>query len=112
MQATWPPATSAPAPPSSTFYPTDLLTVASDWSSADTLVIESQMQTPLTMNGGNGQDFVMEKTEEDAGAAAARMFATVRRISLTVDQCDSNSLEDLLSCVKNLKGKVKLEIDV
>lgn len=37
---------------------------------------------------------------------------SARRVSLVVDGCDTSTLDYLLTCVKDIKARVKLEIDV
>ncbi|KFA60549.1 hypothetical protein S40285_10551 [Stachybotrys chlorohalonatus IBT 40285] len=94
----------------STFFPLDH-TGTSEWTPADsTLVMETHLQqSPMVLTSGR-QDSIHEAL--GAERLLARSNSALKRISLTVDQCDANTLEDLLSCVKKLKGKVKLEIDV
>ncbi|KEY71919.1 hypothetical protein S7711_11359 [Stachybotrys chartarum IBT 7711] len=94
----------------STFFPLDH-TGTSEWTPADsTLVMETHLQqSPMVLTSGR-QDSIHEAL--GAEGLLARSNSALKRISLTVDQCDANTLEDLLSCVKKLKGKVKLEIDV
>lgn len=47
----------------------------------------------------------------DAGDGLVQCGGSYKRVSLVVDHCDSSTLDSLLSCVRKLKGKVRLEID-
>ncbi|KAH7322543.1 hypothetical protein B0I35DRAFT_476485 [Stachybotrys elegans] len=82
-----------------------------DWTNTDhTLPMDTQLQqTPMVLTDSSGELIHDALT---VNALIGQANSSVRRISLTVDKCDSNTLEYLLSCVKELKGKVKLEIDV
>ncbi|KFA81772.1 hypothetical protein S40288_11569 [Stachybotrys chartarum IBT 40288] len=93
-----------------TFSPFDN-TGTSEWTPVDsTLVMETHLQQSLMVLTSGRQDSIHEAL--GAAGLPARSDSALKSISLTVDPCDASTLEDLLSCVKKLKLKVKLEIDV
>ncbi|KAH7325591.1 Homeodomain-like protein [Stachybotrys elegans] len=100
----WPSGTSDATAAQFALFPLDR-PAATDWSSSDatTLVVKASPSAgqDFSGDGANGA----ESLDTQAGSS-------VRRISLMVDQCDPDTLEDLLTCVKKLKGNVKLEINV
>ncbi|KAH7311357.1 hypothetical protein B0I35DRAFT_437949 [Stachybotrys elegans] len=94
------------------FFPLDS-GMTQDWKDNETLMSGTHAQTDLMGSTKEGEiDLTDPEVWNAANTKILRQDQAVRRVSLTVNQCDPRTLEDLLSYVRVLKGKVKLEIDL